>query len=234
MTTATAIMTLKDVSVFYRSRKSFFRHDIFTALDRVSFTIEKGETLGVIGANGSGKSTLLKVLANIYGVDDGEVAWHCDQVSLLSLALGFDTELSGKENAIISGMLLGSRKKEVLSKLDEIIDFSELKRFIEKPIKTYSSGMRARLAFSVAVKMKSELLLIDEVLGVGDGKFKIKAEKAMVSKIISKQTVVLVSHSLSQIKKLCDRVLWLDAGSVKMIGNVDDILYKYNLFLEER
>jgi len=155
-------------------------------------------------------------------------------VSLLSLALGFDTELPGRENAIISGMLLGSRRKEVLSKLDEIIDFSELGEFIDKPIKTYSSGMRARLAFSVAVKMQSELMLIDEVLGVGDGKFKMKAEKAMVSKITSRQTVVLVSHSLSQIRKLCDRVLWLDRGKIKMIGDSDTVIRHYEDFYSKR
>lgn len=227
-------MTLSDVSVHYRSRRSFFRHDYYTALESVSFTVKKGETLGVIGTNGSGKSTLLKVLANIYGVDSGEVNWHCKQVSLLSLSLGFDSELSGRENAVISGMLLGSRKQMVLDKLDEITEFSELEKFIDKPIKTYSSGMRARLAFSVALKMQSELLLIDEVLGVGDGKFKRKAENAMVSKIISQQTVVLVSHTLGQIKKLCDRVLWLDAGRVKLIGDPDDVLPKYTLFLNKR
>ena len=119
------VMELSNVSVRYKSRRSFFRHDYFTALDDVSFTIRKGETLGVIGANGCGKSTLLRVLADIYGVDNGEVKWHCKQVSLLSLALGFDIELSGRDNAIISGMLLGSRKRDVLAMLDEIIEFSE-------------------------------------------------------------------------------------------------------------
>jgi len=175
---------------------------------------------------------LLKVLANIYGVDGGEVTWHCRQVSLLALALGFDAELSGRDNAIISGMLLGGRKKEVFHKLDDIIAFSELEKFIDKPIKTYSNGMRARLGFAVAVNMHSELLLIDEVMGVGDGKFRKKAEAAMIDKINSQQTVVLVSHSMEQVKKLCDRVLWLDAGRIKMTGSPDEVLPAYSRFIE--
>ena len=228
------VMELNNVSVRYKSRKSFFRHDYFTALEDVSFTIKKGETLGIIGTNGCGKSTLLKVLANIFGVDGGKVTWHCRQVSLLALALGFDAELTGRDNAVISGMFLGGRKREVLEKLDEIIEFSELEKFIDKPIKTYSNGMRARLGFSVAVKMNSELLLIDEVMGVGDGKFRQKAETAMINKISSQQTVVLVSHSMPQVEKLCDRVLWLDAGKVKIMGDPDDVLREYATFIDNR
>ena len=226
------VMSLNDVCVRYKTRRSFFRHAYFSALENISFTIKKGETLGVIGANGCGKSTLLKVLANIYDADAGEVHWHCKQVSLLSLTLGFDAELSGRDNAIISGMLLGARKKEVLDKLDEIIEFSELGEFIDKPIKTYSAGMRPRLGFSVALKMRTELLLIDEVLGVGDGKFRRKAVNAMANKINSNQTVVLVSHSMSHVRKLADRVLWLDAGKVRMIGTPNKVLPAYNLFID--
>jgi len=230
----TNVMELCNVSVRYKTRRAFFRHDYFTALDDVSFTIHKGETLGVIGSNGCGKSTLLRVLANIYGVDDGTVHWHCKQVSLLSLSLGFDVELSGRDNAIISGMLLGSRKKDVLAKLEEIVEFSELQKFIDKPIKTYSSGMRARLGFSVALKMQSELLLIDEVMGVGDANFKAKANKAMIDKISSEQTVVLVSHSINQVKRLCSRVLWLDKGRIKMIGAPNDVIKAYDQSLSKR
>lgn len=228
------VMELRNVSVHYKTRRSFFRHEYFTALDDVSFTIEKGETLGIVGPNGCGKSTLLRVLADIYGVDAGEIDWHCQQVSLLSLSLGFDVELSGRDNAIISGMLLGSRKRDVLARLDEIIEFAELQKFIDKPIKTYSSGMRARLGFSVAVKMHSELLLIDEVLGVGDGKFKRKATRAMENKINSDQTVVLVSHSVAQVRQLCNRVLWLDQGRVHMIGSTDEVLDQYQAFIKKR
>ena len=228
------IMELSDVSVRYKSRKSFFRHEYFTALDRISFSVKKGETLGVIGTNGCGKSTLLKVLANIYGIDGGTITWNCKQVSLLALSLGFDAELTGRDNAIISGMLLGGRKREVLDKLEDIIEFSELKHFIDKPIRTYSNGMRARLGFSVAINMRSELLLIDEVMGVGDGRFRQKAESAMIDKINSEQTVVLVSHSLLQVKKLCDRVLWLHDGKVKIVGHADSVLKQYSLFLDRQ
>jgi lipopolysaccharide transport system ATP-binding protein len=220
MTTAIDVVELRKVKVRYRTRRSFFRHDHFTALDDVSFAVKKGETLGVIGSNGCGKSTLLRVLANIYGIDGGEINWNCRQVSLLSLSLGFDPELTGRDNAIISGMLLGGRRKEVVELLEEIIEFSELGDFIDKPIKTYSSGMRSRL-------------LIDEVLGVGDAKFKHKAEDAMVGKINSEQTVVLVSHSMVQIDNLCDRVLWLDSGKTRMIGAPSRIINEYNRFLSE-
>ncbi len=226
-------MQLRDVTVRYKSRRSFFRHDHYTALDGVSFTIKEGETLGVIGANGCGKSTLLMVLANIYGVDEGDVIWHCRHVSLLSLALGFDIELTGRDNAIISGMFLGARKQTVLEKLDEIIEFSELDEFIDKPIKTYSAGMRARLGFSIALKMQSEVLLIDEVLSVGDENFKHKAETAMTHKISSNQTVVLVSHSMLQIEKLSNRVLWLHEGKVKTIGDPKKVISEYTSFMDK-
>lgn len=225
------IMELKDVVVRYRTRRSFFRHDYFTALDGVSFDIRKNETLGIVGVNGCGKSTLLRVLASIYGVDKGEVTWNCDQVLLLSIALGFDEELSGRDNAIISGMLLGARKREMLDRMDEIIEFSELHDFIDKPIKTYSTGMRARLGFSVAIYVQPDLLLIDEVLGVGDGAFQTKAEKAIVNKITSQQSVVLVSHDLHHIETLSDRVMWMDRGQVRMIGAPGHVVSEYTRFL---
>jgi lipopolysaccharide transport system ATP-binding protein len=225
------IMELTDITVRYRSRRSFFRHDYFTALDGVSFNIHRNETLGIVGVNGCGKSTLLRVLANIYGIDRGTITWHCDQVLLLSLTLGFDEELSGRDNAIISGMLLGARKKEILGRMEEIVEFSELHDFMDKPIKTYSSGMRARLGFSVALYVHPDLLLIDEVLGVGDGAFQKKAEAAIISKITSLQSVVLVSHDLRQIEKLSHRVMWMDAGKIQMVGEPGKVISEYNRFL---
>lgn len=228
------LMDVKNIRVCYKTRRSFFRHDQFKALDGLSFTIRQGETLGIIGMNGCGKSTLLRVLANIYGVNSGEVIWNCKKVSLLSLTLGFDPELSGRDNAIISGMLLGGRKSEVVAKLGEIAAFSGLESFFYKPIKTYSTGMRARLGFSVAVLMQSDLLLIDEVLSVGDGKFRAKAEAAMLDRINTEQTVVLVSHNLSQVSSLCDRVLWVHRGRKKMLGGSAEVLNKYKEFLDNQ
>jgi lipopolysaccharide transport system ATP-binding protein len=227
------IMELQDVVVRYRTRRSFFRHDYFTALDGVSFDIRRNETLGIVGVNGCGKSTLLRVLANIYGVDRGEVTWNCDQVLLLSIQLGFDEELSGRDNAIISGMLLGARKREMLDRMDEIIEFSELHEFIDKPIKTYSTGMRARLGFAVAIYVQPDLLLIDEVLGVGDGAFQTKAEKAIINKITSQQSVVLVSHDLHHIETLSDRVMWMDKGKIRKIGRPTDMVKEYVEFLSK-
>jgi lipopolysaccharide transport system ATP-binding protein len=221
------IVQLSGVCLRYKSRRALFRRDYFTALSDVSFEVRQGETLGLVGTNGAGKSTLLKIIAKIYGAERGEVTWHCEHVSLLSLALGFDPLLTGRDNAIISGMLLGARKHQIMAMLDEIIEFSELDDFIDKQVKTYSTGMRARLAFAVAIKMSADLLLVDEVLSVGDPAFRQKAAEAMVHKIKSEQTVVLVSHSRQQVLDLCDRALWLHQGRVQMIGNPGDVLNAY-------
>ena len=161
-----SLVELENASVIYKRRLSFFRTESFPALSDISFNINKGETLGIIGGNGSGKSTLLKVLAGIYQIDSGRIIRNSEHASLLSLALGFDPELSGRDNAIIGGMFLGARKKDVLASLDKIISFSELEDHIDDPLKTYSTGMYARLGFSVAIMMEAELMLIDEVLGL--------------------------------------------------------------------
>lgn len=226
------IMDLDGVFISYTKRQSFFRHSKFMALKDVSFSILKGETLGVIGRNGSGKSTLLRVLAGIYKADRGRITRHCKRISLLSLSLGFDPELTGRQNAILSGMLFGARKNDVFAKLNNIIEFSELDSMIDEPIKTYSSGMRARLGFSIALEMQVELLLIDEVMGVGDLSFRKKAEAAMMNKINSEQTVVLVSHSLAQIRRLCNRVIWLDRGRVRFTGSPKQAISEYQLSIQ--
>jgi ABC-type polysaccharide/polyol phosphate transport system ATPase subunit len=173
-------------------------------------------------------------MAGIYKPDTGSIVRHCKSASLLSLGLGFDNELSGIDNAMILGMLLGARKSEVKAKLDEIVEFSELGRFINEPIKTYSSGMRSRLGFSVAVKMQTDLLLIDEVLSVGDASFKRKAEKAMMALIDSDQTVVFVSHGLEQVRKLCNRVVWLESGRIRRLGNTADVLSEYEASTDQQ
>ncbi|MCQ3830622.1 ABC transporter ATP-binding protein [Microbulbifer elongatus] len=204
------VISLRDVGVHYRRRKGIFRKsEVLTGLSSVSIDIYRGETLGILGRNGAGKSTLLRVIAGILKPDQGVIENHGVTVSLLALQAGFDPELSGYDNAIISGMLMGFRRSEVMSRMGEIKSFSELDDFMGRPVKTYSTGMRSRLGFSVAMYLSPDVLLLDEVLSVGDKQFREKAEAEMKKKIHSQQTVVLVSHSESQINKLCDRVCYL-------------------------
>lgn len=226
------IIRLKSASVRYRQRHSLFRHSYHEVLKAVTFDVIKGETLGVVGRNGCGKSTLLKLLAGIYRPDEGIVETFGNRASLLTLSAGFDPELSGYENAVLGAMLLGNSKATVMSMLDEIFLFSELGEDIYQPLKTYSSGMKSRLGFSVAMVMQTEVLLIDEVLGVGDVKFRQKAEQALVDRITSDQTVVLVSHSGPQIRKLCDRAIWLESGSIKASGSASDVVSAYEQTLK--
>lgn len=205
------VVSLEDVGICYKRRGSIFRKpEYFQALSNITFDIYKGETLGVIGRNGAGKSTLLRAIAGIIQPDSGRVINHGYTVSLLPLQVGFDPELNGKENAIFSGMLMGYTKSQVVSRLEDIADFSELKDFFWQPVKTYSSGMRARLAFATAMYLSPDVLLLDEVLSVGDKEFKKKAEFEMMKKLHSDQTVVLVSHSPGQVRRLCDRIIELN------------------------
>jgi lipopolysaccharide transport system ATP-binding protein len=224
---AEPVLTLSNVTFEYRTREAFFRHSYRRALDQVSFDVERGETLGVIGGNGSGKSTLLRVLAGIYRPNGGHMVSRCKNIMLLSLALGFDSELSGRDNALLSGVLLGGSRRYVEHKLDEIIAFAELEEQIDDPVKTYSSGMRARLGFSVAIMMQADLLLIDEVLGVGDIEFQEKAKAAMLDRINSDQTVVYVSHSMGTVAQLCNRVVWLEQGRVMGVGEAKGLIHEH-------
>lgn len=221
------VLEAKDLRFAYRQRQSLLKTRDYPAIRGVSFTIFEGETVGVIGRNGCGKSTLLRLVAGIYRPDAGQIRRHCSRISLLSLTLGFDPQLSGRENAVLSGMLSGSTRAQVEAELDEIIQFAELGRFIDEPIKTYSTGMRSRLGFAVALKLRTDLMLLDEVLSVGDQAFREKAEKAMVERINSRQTVMLVSHSISQTQALCDRVIWLDQGRVVEIGEPGEVIERY-------
>jgi lipopolysaccharide transport system ATP-binding protein len=200
------IISLKDIGVRYKRRGGLFRKpEYYQALEKVNFDILRGETLGIVGRNGAGKSTLLKVIAGIIQPDEGELVNHGVTASLLTLQAGFDADLPGSDNAVLSGMLMGYTRKQVESRLDEITEFSELGDFMKEPVKTYSSGMRARLGFSVAMYMTPDVLLLDEVLSVGDAHFRKKAEVEMMKKIHSDQTVILVSHSESQIDRICER-----------------------------
>lgn len=203
------------------------RSQEFWALREVSFELHAGEVLGLVGRNGAGKSTLLRVLSGVYAPDEGTVEIHGRVGALLSLSAGFNAQLSGRENIVLQGLLLGLTLEEIRSKEEEIIRFAELEEFIDEPVATYSSGMRARLGFAVASVMDSDILLIDEILGVGDQAFREKSQTAILEMIRSGRTVVLASHSMSTIKELASRVLWLDRGRVAGLGSPDEIIPAY-------
>jgi len=206
------------------------RMKVYQALKNVTFNVKKGSVVGVIGENGAGKSTLLRVLAKVYSVDQGSVVINTDSISLLSLAAGFKSDLSGIENIYINGLLLGLSKQQIDEKLNEIIEFSEIGEFIENPIRTYSSGMRSKLAFSIACHVDPELLLIDEVFSVGDARFRKKSSARIKELIRSDRTVIMVSHSDDIIEELCDEVIWLDKGELKAIGETKKILKEYQKY----
>lgn len=221
------LISVNDISLTYRLRKSLFRSVEVNALSGVSFDVYKGETLGIIGRNGSGKSTLLRVLAGIYQADSGSLTTQTNSITLMTLSLGFDPTLTGRANAIFGGMLLGFSRREVVDELERIRDFSGLTDAFEIPVKSYSSGMLSRLAFSVAINLAPDIMLLDEVLSVGDEEFRDRAYEAMLDKIRSTQTTILVSHSAEEIEKLCDRVLLLDEGVLVACGNASQVLSEY-------
>lgn len=224
-------ISVSNVGISYRKRLTFSHTEKYTALSDVSFEVEHGETLGIIGRNGAGKSTLLRILADIITPDQGHVINHGVTVSMLSLGIGLAPQLNGIDNAILSALLLGIKQKEAENNLEEIIEFSELGHFIHQPVKTYSSGMLTRLGFSIAIHLQPDVLLIDEVLGVGDIEFRAKSSAALKSKITSNQTVVLVSHQSREMKALCDRVVWIEDGVIRKIGSTIDIMNEYESFL---
>lgn len=194
--------------------------------------MREGEILGLVGKNGSGKSTILNAVAGIFAPNSGTIDLHGHSVSLLSIGVGFQRELSGRENIILSGMLLGFSEKQVRERMEEIIEFSELGEFIEAPVRTYSSGMYSKLAFSITAILETDIMLIDEVLSVGDAKFKKKSYNKMKELIEDEnRTVIIVSHSAETIRKLCDRVLWIDAGEVRMFGETDVVMKEYEEFM---
>ncbi len=204
------ILEARNLSLEYRSKSGFLKTFTHKALDNVSFQLKKGEVLGLTGRNGAGKSTLLKVLVGVLEPDSGEVIIAPNvSYSLLSLGLGFNPDLSGRDNAYLSCMLNGLSKADAKQLLGEIKDFSELGQFFEQPIRTYSSGMRSRLGFACGVLTEVDILMIDEVLSVGDKKFKEKAESVMLNKLKNNKSVIFVSHNAQQIKRLCDRTLEL-------------------------
>lgn len=199
----------------------------FTAVDHLSFSVEKGETLGIIGHNGAGKSTTLKLISGIYKPSEGTVKTFGNVVPMLELGSGFDMELTGRENIYLNGAILGYSEEYLNEKLQEIIDFSELGSFIESPIRTYSSGMLARLAFSVASVVNPEILIVDEILSVGDSTFQEKSHRRMMEMMGGGTTVLFVSHSMAQIRQLCNRVLWIEHGKKIMLGPTEEVCEAY-------
>ena len=208
--------------------------DRFVAVKGISFYVREGEILGIIGKNGSGKSTTLNALAGIFSPDSGSIDLNGHSISLLSIGVGFIKEMSGRENIILSGMLLGFTEEQVKAKEQEIIDFAEIGEFIDMPVRTYSSGMYSKLAFSITAILETDIMLIDEVLSVGDQKFKKKSYEKMKSLISNKdRTVVIVSHSIETLKQLCDTVMWMHEGQIKRIGDPDEVLDEYVAFMEK-
>ena len=237
-----SIITVDNVSVHFRMDKnrttslkewvvSFLKgkqqYEEFHALENVTFDVKRGEIFGVIGRNGAGKSTLLKVVSGIYKPTSGKAVSAGRIAPMLELGSGFDQELSGHDNIFLNGAILGFSEDFLKEKYDEIVAFSELGEFIHQPIKTYSSGMMMRLAFSVATIVEPEILIVDEILAVGDASFQQKSRARMLELMQGGTTVLFVSHTMSQIREMCDRVLWLDHGTVKMIGETQQVCDAY-------
>ena len=196
--------------------------------------MEKGEILGIIGKNGSGKSTLLRAIAGVFCPNAGTVDLKGNTISLLSLGLGFKATLSGRKNIFISGMLLGFTEKQIKEKEQEIIEFAELGEFIDRPVKTYSSGMYSKLAFSITCNLETDIILVDEVLSVGDEGFQRKSLAKMESLIQDKdRTVIIVSHSIETLEKLCDRVMWMHEGEIMEIGEPGQVLKQYQEYMSK-
>ena len=215
--------TLKERLVFWKTTKTE-RHMV---LKNINLKIKKGETVALIGVNGSGKSTLLKLMTKIIYPNKGKVITHGKLTSLLELGAGFHNDFTGRENIYFNASIFGLSKKEIDRRVDDIIKFSELGEAIDTPVRTYSSGMYMRLAFSVAINVDAEILLIDEILAVGDQYFQDKCFAKLEELKNSDKTIVIVSHSLSSVKKLCNRAIWLNKGEVKMDGKTDEVIDEY-------
>ena len=221
------VISLQHVGVSFAQHVGILKRRRFWALEDVSLNLYKGETLGVIGRNGAGKTTLLKLIAGILAPDRGWVVNNGYRAALLSLQLGFAPNLSGRENVYLSGLMMGMRRQTIDRRIGNIEQFSALGEFFDQPLRTYSTGMRARLGFSIAIEANPDVLLIDEILGVGDGQFRVKSSEAMRSLIKSNKTVVLASHQLNMVRTLCDRVIWVENRVVQAEGNPDEIIKAY-------
>ena len=218
--------SLKDY--IFKTIKREIQYNEFWALKNVSFSVEKGDRVGLLGLNGAGKSTLLKVISGVFKPTEGHVDKHGKMVPLLELGAGFDPQYTGKENIYLYGAMLGYTKKFIDSKYDEIVEFSELQKFMDVPVKNYSSGMKSRLGFSIATVVEPKILILDEVLSVGDAKFRKKSEKKIMSMFDSGVTVLFVSHSLEQVQRLCNKAMILEKGKLIAYGDIDPISEQYS------
>ena len=235
---------INDLCINYRGLKSYSikrnllkgkhnKNEVFEAVKNISFKVKKGEILGIVGKNGSGKSTMLKAIAGIFSANSGTIDLHGNSISLLSIGVGFQKELSGRENIMLSGMLLGFSEKEIMDRMDEIIEFSELGKFIDAPVRTYSSGMHSKLAFSITAILETDIILIDEVLSVGDTRFKKKSYNKMKQLISDKdRTVVIVSHDRKTLADLCDKILWINDGEMMQYGDTETVLEAYEEYMK--
>lgn len=215
------------IAIFDKKRRVNKDKNEFWALNDISFHVKKGEVVGIIGPNGAGKSTLLKVISGVMKPTKGTVETHGVISPMIELGAGFDYELTARENIYLNGAILGYSKKFLDEKFDEIVDFSELRDFLDVPIKNFSSGMIAKLAFSIATIVNPEILIVDEILSVGDIKFQEKSKNKMMSMINGGTTVLFVSHSLDQIKDLCTKVIWIDHGKIVKIGDPHKLCDEY-------
>ena len=200
----------------------------------VTLSVVAGEIVTLIGPNGSGKSTMLRAIAGIFSPDQGYIDLHDHSIALLSIGVGFQRELTGRENIILSGMLLGFSEEEVRAKMEEIVEFADLGKFIDMPVRTYSSGMHSKLAFSITAILETDIMLVDEVLSVGDWKFKKKSFAKMEELIKdSERTVVIVSHNMEHLRSLCTTILWLHDGEIKMFGSTEEVLPAYQDYMNK-
>jgi len=225
------IVTLKEWMI--RRLTSRMTYQELSALSHVSFSVEPGRTFGIIGHNGAGKSTLLRIAGGILAPTEGEAIIRGRLAPIIELGLGFEGELSGRENIYFNGALLGRSRLEMLERIDEIVDFSELGEFIEQPIRTYSSGMVARLAFAIATTVNAHILLLDEVMSVGDERFRLKCQERIGAFRDAGITILVVSHDLDAIERLCDDVMWLEHGAMKALGPAQEVVGAYRSSVEQ-
>lgn len=224
------IPTFREYAIRWIKRRGVtFSH--FNALNDVSFSIKKGQTVGIIGSNGAGKSTLLKVISRVIRPTEGRVFLRGRIAPLLELGAGFDYEMTGRENIFLNGAVLGFSKKNMTNQIEQIVDFSGIREFIDAPVRTYSSGMVARLGFAIATHVQPEVLIIDEVLSVGDAEFQQKSTARILNYHKNGSTILIVSHNAPSIKQLCDHAIWLEHGSIRMQGEANEIVDHYSAHL---